>query len=967
MNPEFTALVLNTLRNASNQDAQLLKPAEQQLRLWETQPGFYSTLLAIFSNYEIEVNVRWLAVLYFKNGVDRYWRRNAPNAISEEEKTVLRQNLLSNFSEPVHQLAVQLAVLIAKIARFDCPKEWQELLPRVLEAVRNKDELYQERALLTLYHVVKALSSKRLAADRRMFYDLTLNIFNYILYLWDNHTQQILHLISQKDFNLSASLEKSLLSLRVLRKLIVHGMKSPHEVEDAVRFMSLVFHRIPEFLHCRKAVEDRNNLRELIQKSLIVLTKALHDVLELHPFSFVQFIRSSLDCTVSLCFTPAGEGLLFERFRVQCLNLIKGILFCPEYKPAKVIEETKEPATLEAHRIKMEFFTYSTLTEICRRLLTNYFLLTEEDLDSWDNDPEEFATDEGGETWKFSLRPCTEVLFLTLFHEFRQTLTPLILDMVQKVTREPATEDMRSILQKDAVYNAVGLAAFELFDDIDFDNWFLEVLLQELKLKTSSYRIIRRRVTWLIGQWVGVKLSPELRPILYEALLPLLDEQEDLVVRLAAANTLKYNNVKLFLFFLQYLESSVGLLYTLLEQANECDTKMTVLHVLSFIIERVGSQIRPHAAALVRYLPHLWDMSSHHNMLRCAIISTLVHLVQGLGTLSEKLQSFLLPVIAHSTDVNEPPHVYLLEDGLDLWWAVIENSPGSSPDLLQLAGSIFPLLELGSENLRTCLHIVQGYILLAPQEFLQNYGQNLVSSCCSMITDIRPEGMVLVMRCVEVVLRVFPEEGSDLFHPLLSTVLSSLLQNEDFPMVASMYLSLLARVILHNQRVFAKLLQDKASEKGQQTEEVLSSMLDIWLEKMPLVHPVERRKLLGLALTSMITSNVVVIHDRFCGLLLAVNEVLNDIIRTDDPEAMIDSLVLTNSDELHQDHDEETEHDKRKRELSIHDPVHTVALREYLCTQMNAIQQSLGQSTFEQLMSTVDAETLQQLKEYIRA
>jgi len=31
---------------------------------------------------DVDVSVRWLAVLYFKNGVDRYWRRNAPRCYS---------------------------------------------------------------------------------------------------------------------------------------------------------------------------------------------------------------------------------------------------------------------------------------------------------------------------------------------------------------------------------------------------------------------------------------------------------------------------------------------------------------------------------------------------------------------------------------------------------------------------------------------------------------------------------------------------------------------------------------------------------------------------------------------------------------------------------------------------------------------------------------------------------------------
>ena len=38
---------------------------------WETEPGFYSILLNVFSDLGQDVNIRWQAVLYFKNGVDR--------------------------------------------------------------------------------------------------------------------------------------------------------------------------------------------------------------------------------------------------------------------------------------------------------------------------------------------------------------------------------------------------------------------------------------------------------------------------------------------------------------------------------------------------------------------------------------------------------------------------------------------------------------------------------------------------------------------------------------------------------------------------------------------------------------------------------------------------------------------------------------------------------------------------------
>ena len=81
MDSSVVATVLDTLTRAASQNTAVLKPAEQQLKSWETQPGFYSVLQTIFSNLSLDVNVRWLAVVYFKNGIDRYWRKSAPKYV----------------------------------------------------------------------------------------------------------------------------------------------------------------------------------------------------------------------------------------------------------------------------------------------------------------------------------------------------------------------------------------------------------------------------------------------------------------------------------------------------------------------------------------------------------------------------------------------------------------------------------------------------------------------------------------------------------------------------------------------------------------------------------------------------------------------------------------------------------------------------------------------------------------------
>lgn len=80
------------------------------------------------------------------------------------------------------------------------------------------------------------------------------------------------------------------------------------------------------------------NLLALCEKYLVVHCKVLRDLLDFHPFSFIPFIRMTFDFVLHYLFQLENRGFLFDAFVVQCLNLIKGIILCAEYKPAKIIE-----------------------------------------------------------------------------------------------------------------------------------------------------------------------------------------------------------------------------------------------------------------------------------------------------------------------------------------------------------------------------------------------------------------------------------------------------------------------------------------------------------------------------------------------------------------------------------------------------------------------------------------------------
>ena len=73
------------------------------------------------------------------------------------------------------QIAVQVALVYAKIARYDYPSEWPTLFSDLMGCLAAASSstppsaLLVRRVYLILHHVLKELSSKRLPADKRTF------------------------------------------------------------------------------------------------------------------------------------------------------------------------------------------------------------------------------------------------------------------------------------------------------------------------------------------------------------------------------------------------------------------------------------------------------------------------------------------------------------------------------------------------------------------------------------------------------------------------------------------------------------------------------------------------------------------------------------------------------------------------------------------------------------------------------
>lgn len=427
--------------------------------------------------------------------------------------------------------------------------------------------------------------------------------------------------------------------------------------------------------------------------------------------------------------------------------------------------------------------------------------------------------------------------------------------------------------------------------------------------------------------------------------------------------------------FLEFLEPVIALLFSLLKEAHECDTKMTVLYVMSFIIEKMSMSIKLEVESLIQYLPLLWEESREHDMLRCAIISTLLQIIKALYEIPspEPIVAFIYQIIQMSTNINEPSHVYLLDEGLELWLIVVQYSRTMNHDLLKLCDNLLPLIEQSSNNLRTCLAITQTYIFLCPDVFLPRYGKDIIKTCHYLLTDLRTEGVIVIYRLFLTVLRIAPKYSIELLRPYLVEVFKKYYEHEGFLQINQIYLQMIARILILDQVTFSMIL----NELG--IADAMEKIVTAWLADMPAVARSNEKKLLALALTSLMTVSSDIIFENFSTIMNNVCETLNDITNEDEQTGVkVDSLILTDDNEEEigmmmfgygfidtENMQNETPHYDRCRAVCLQDPTHVIVLKDYLQSQLITLKATIGDERYQTLLSRIDLQILKDLSDFV--
>ncbi|KAF2458398.1 armadillo-type protein [Lineolata rhizophorae] len=1024
-NPLTEALLYHVLRSASSSDPQQIQTGTKQLQNWETTPGYYPLLQTVFMDKSLPLEVRYLAIIQLKNGIDKYWRKTAPNAARKEDKAQIRARLIDcGINEADQRLALQNALVTAKIVRFE-PDVMTQLISRLRAAAEpTVYHLHLSRALLILLHIIKELSTGKLTRTRASLLSASPELFRVLGRIYLDKTARWQSFFQPPDGSTSSAhddeggaldaLDQSLLALKVLRRLLVAGYDFPNRDADVRDFWGVLRAQLGTLLPV--ATEDAaasplaTAARDAIGRHCVQLAKLYVDMARAHPAAFVLLpdyfglVHAFWDVV-----TRFGEGFgtktaemgrigddgdvdeeeagIVEKLAHRGLLLIRAcvkMVFNPTLTFRMRFQEEREEKAKSVEMVKTQLLEESFVKEMMEVIVMRYFVFTPRDLRQWLEEPDEWEKREDldGEGFDFAIRPCAEKLFLDLAINFKDLIIQPLLNVFYSI----ASLDNDNILFKDSVYTAVGLAAPVLHPHLDFDAFISATLVPEVQRQQPGYNILRRRIAILLAQWISVKVSDQSRPLVYQIFRHLLDKSDalnDQVVRVTAGRQFK-NVADDWEFkpdqFMPYASDIFTRIMSLVEEVELAETKMALLNTISIMVERMEHRVTPYADGVVALLPPLWAQSGPEHLMKQAILTLLTRLITAMKADSRRLHTLMLPIIRGATEPGSDSALYLLDDALDLWAAIVAQTPAGSPtlpDLLDLTPHLLHALTLGSDALRMALQIAESYLLLAPQPLLGSpFRPRLLEALAALLgqANLSVEATGYVTSVLEVAVRAAAGLGGEealrvLVADMVATgVVGRLVaglrdaweagqttgpnrrESSVRGMRESDYWCVLARLGVASPRLLVEAVRGcgMVAPEVVEGQRALKWLLDEWIGHCDNVGSPARRKLMVLALTRLLETGEAWILMELQALMTLWTDVIVELTDGNEDKS-VDSLVYPRP-EMQSDPDApEAPEDARRRDLLYADEVHSVNLITFVWERVQAaVEAAGGQARFEE-------------------
>lgn len=315
------------------------------------------------------------------------------------------------------------------------------------------------RTLLILLQIIKELSTARILSTRKHLQSVSPEVFQVLGNIYVDKVNQWVAMLEQGgagEASLLEVIEQSLVSLKVLRRLIISGFEHPGRDQEVQNFWGLTCSHFLRFLaFSSESSKLPEQVHQAVQKHALQLSKLHVEMARTHPASFALFPQS-IDLVnsywtalnelstvyVNLGANDEADGQsLSEKIGLRALLLIRAcakMVFSPTLTFKYQTANDKEVRNQAVERVKSQIFTESFVVNTMELVVTKFFRLRDADFQEWDAEPEYWEKKEevSSEGWEFSIRSCSEKLFLDLVIHFKDLLIDRLLDVFHSFARE---------------------------------------------------------------------------------------------------------------------------------------------------------------------------------------------------------------------------------------------------------------------------------------------------------------------------------------------------------------------------------------------------------------------------------------------------------------------------------------------------------------------------------------------------
>ncbi|KAL7282456.1 hypothetical protein ACG7TL_003927 [Trametes sanguinea] len=975
----------NVVCGAASQNPAQVQASTTRLKELLEIPGAYDILQEIAATKTLPVQVRQQAIIQFKNAATGHWRSR--KLFPPEHKARIRERCLTFLDEPDDIISECNALVVAKIARQDYPVSWPNLLSHLIGVINTSVEgrsngsipnatLLLRRSLELLNAVLKEYAAYKMLTGVKTMGQLVQEL-RLPLQAHYAHLASFLPSLTPASLNQVSTVENLLLAHLTFKSLsrltfwAYHRSTCCNDFKEFEPWVNEVFQN--SAVQLQTISELRINVVSALgspptdpvsQRSLDLLTRHLRIFGKL----FRRMQRDALAhfVTLPMCgdlvlyywskvvqattgapdqIADSTQVLFPVRFLVQGMALFRDSL--AQWAPKKKDGSQND-----------KVLTKEFVEDAVKILVTRFIPLNPADLEGWMEDPEEWVNSEEKENdqWEYELRPCAERVLMTLAAQYPQYVRPLIELTFHQVVNQKSS-DLPAIIQKEALYCAVGRCAIRLKESIPFQQWLETSLVAEAQVADHNYAIVKRRIAWLLGKLVSDECIAANTSKLWQVLVHLLQDQgpgSDAVVRLTAAiairecvDSLKFDPDV----FAPFLPSVVQSLVQLTADADTLESKRRITDSLNTVIERAEARIVPLMGMVAEPIPQLWTTAAEDWLFKACLLGTVTKLVEAAKEQANSLSALIVPLIRDC--FNTPAQMHLDEDAFLLWQSALRNTTtidglNGAPGLIDLVPLIIQQLSSNLEVLGTIVHIIESYFLLNAPRILQLCAIDLLRAFNTAINEAVNTNIKQMTVALCLLFQVAPPGlWGEALHVsgLFATIVKGLDEDKLPTPVLTEYIYVLARVALADRQLFLQLVSATAAAQNMKEELVWEPILNQWWNRFDNMSEPRLRKLTAMGIASLVSTGRPEVLDRLsteiCNLWIDVFGEIKEAQNNADNDPSLKLYWDKPFEEVYTDCEGTPEYGRRKAVFE-NDPVRTTPLTAFIAARLREAEAACG-------------------------